>query len=119
MFMLTSNLFRALHPLKSSDAESFDLDEEEPNLEPAWPHLQVQYSHLLSSVSLLCWVGYGVDKEGPNLGASLAPAGGWYLTVGSLVIVLGCGLDTPASQGTGPPLVPAGGGWLQGGAARD
>lgn len=41
MFMLTSNLFRALHPLKSHDAESFDMDEEEPNLEPAWPHLQV------------------------------------------------------------------------------
>lgn len=27
--------------LQSHDQESFDLDEEEPNLEPAWPHLQV------------------------------------------------------------------------------
>ena len=42
MFMLTSNLFRALHPLKSHDQESFDAEEEEPNLEPAWPHLQVR-----------------------------------------------------------------------------
>lgn len=41
MHMLSSNLFRALHPLKGHDAESFDLDEEEPALEPAWPHLQV------------------------------------------------------------------------------
>ena len=41
MFMLTSNLFRALHPLKAHDQDSFDMDEEEPNLEPAWPHLQV------------------------------------------------------------------------------
>ncbi|KAL4856778.1 Serine/threonine protein phosphatase 2A regulatory subunit B' eta isoform [Chlorella vulgaris] len=50
MFMLTSNLFRALHPLKSHDAESFDMDEEEPNLEPAWPHLQIVYEFLLRYV---------------------------------------------------------------------
>ncbi|EFN59924.1 hypothetical protein CHLNCDRAFT_55925 [Chlorella variabilis] len=50
MFMLTSNLFRALHPLKAHDAESFDLDEEEPNLEPAWPHLQIVYEFLLRYV---------------------------------------------------------------------
>ncbi|KAL4427462.1 hypothetical protein ABPG77_000751 [Micractinium sp. CCAP 211/92] len=50
MFMLTSNLFRALHPLKSHDQESFDLDEEEPNLEPAWPHLQIVYEFLLRYV---------------------------------------------------------------------
>jgi serine/threonine-protein phosphatase 2A regulatory subunit B' len=43
MFMLTSNLFRALHPLKSHDQESFDAEEEEPNLEPAWLHLQVRF----------------------------------------------------------------------------
>ena len=42
MFMLGANLFRALHPLRAHDAESFDLDEEEPALEPAWPHLQVR-----------------------------------------------------------------------------
>lgn len=50
MFMLTANLFRALHPLKAHDAESFDLDEEEPNLEPAWPHLQIVYEFLLRYV---------------------------------------------------------------------
>jgi hypothetical protein len=41
MLMLTSNLFRALHPLAAHGADSYDLDEEEPHLEPAWPHLQV------------------------------------------------------------------------------
>lgn len=35
-----SNLVPLL-ALQAHDQESFDLDEEEPNLEPAWPHLQV------------------------------------------------------------------------------
>jgi serine/threonine-protein phosphatase 2A regulatory subunit B' len=49
--MLTANLLRALppsrHPLSQ---ESYDLDEEEPNLEPAWPHLQIAYEFLLRYV---------------------------------------------------------------------
>lgn len=40
IFMLSSNLFRTLPPSRS-DGEMFDPDEEEPMLEPAWPHLQV------------------------------------------------------------------------------
>lgn len=41
VFMLSSNLFRALPPSQGHGQESYDLDEEEPNLDPAWPHLQV------------------------------------------------------------------------------
>lgn len=41
IFMLSANLFRALPPSKNHDQESVDPDEEEPALEPAWPHLQV------------------------------------------------------------------------------
>lgn len=43
VFMLSNNLFRALPPSQGehSTAESYDMDEEEPHLDPAWPHLQV------------------------------------------------------------------------------
>ena len=41
VFMLSFNLFRALPPTKSHDQDNLDPDEEEPALEPAWPHLQV------------------------------------------------------------------------------
>ena len=42
--MLTNNLFRSLPSSRvhGSDTEGFDPEEEEPLLEPAWPHLQVQ-----------------------------------------------------------------------------
>ncbi len=40
--MLSNNLFRALPPSQSHNQESYDMDEEEPNLDPAWPHLQVR-----------------------------------------------------------------------------
>ena len=42
VFMLSYNLFRALPPTRSHDQDNLDPDEEEPALEPAWPHLQVQ-----------------------------------------------------------------------------
>lgn len=45
IFMLSNNLFRALPPTKSHDQDSIDPDEEEPALEPAWPHLQVRTSN--------------------------------------------------------------------------
>lgn len=49
--MLSANLFRALPPSKhSSSMESYDLDEEEPNLEPSWPHLATVYEFLLRYV---------------------------------------------------------------------
>ena len=44
IFMLSANLFRALPPTKASDQDNLDPDEEEPALEPAWPHLQVRCS---------------------------------------------------------------------------
>lgn len=40
--MLSANLFRALPPSRGSDQENYDPDEEEPTLEPTWPHLQVR-----------------------------------------------------------------------------
>lgn len=47
ILMLSQNLFRTLPPSRSHDVDNFDPEEEEPTLEPAWPHLQVrtrQYS---------------------------------------------------------------------------
>jgi serine/threonine-protein phosphatase 2A regulatory subunit B' len=50
IFMLSNNLFRAIPPYKPSiDPDSFE-EEEEPNLEPAWPHLQLVYEFLLRYV---------------------------------------------------------------------
>ncbi len=43
VFMLNANLFRALPPSKGGDQENYDPDEEEPSLEPTWPHLQVGF----------------------------------------------------------------------------
>ena len=47
--MLKCNLFRALPPSahENSATESFDPEEEEPSMEPAWPHLQIVYEFLL------------------------------------------------------------------------
>lgn len=42
VFMLSNNLFRALPPTKPHDQDNLDPDEEEPALEPAWPHLQAR-----------------------------------------------------------------------------
>lgn len=42
IFMLSQNLFRTLPPSRSHDVDNFDPEEEEPTLEPAWPHLQVR-----------------------------------------------------------------------------
>jgi len=41
IFMLSANLFRSLPPSRGADQENYDPDEEEPTLEPTWPHLQV------------------------------------------------------------------------------
>jgi len=48
--MISINLFRTLPPSKHSSMESYDLDEEEPSLEPAWPHLSIVYELLLRYV---------------------------------------------------------------------
>merc|ERR1712216_38233 len=55
MYMLSCNLFRALPPRSSEQTgnaagEHFDPEEEEPKLEPAWPHLQIVYEFLLRCV---------------------------------------------------------------------
>ncbi|KAF5839085.1 protein phosphatase 2A regulatory B subunit [Dunaliella salina] len=46
-FMLRQNLFRTLPPARSHDVENLDAEEEEPSLDPAWPHLQIVYEFLL------------------------------------------------------------------------
>ena len=50
VFMLSNNLFRTLPPPRGPDVENNDAEEEEPHLEPAWPHLQVVYEFLLRYV---------------------------------------------------------------------
>lgn len=50
IFMLSNNLFRTLPPSRSHDVDNFDPEEEEPTLEPAWPHLQIVYEFLLRYV---------------------------------------------------------------------
>ncbi|CAG9460953.1 unnamed protein product [Pedinophyceae sp. YPF-701] len=52
VFMISSNLFRALPASRnqSIEVDSYDPDEEEPALEPAWPHLQIVYEFLLRYV---------------------------------------------------------------------
>lgn len=42
--MLVANLFRTLPPSShenSANVDNFDPEEEEPSMEPAWPHLQI------------------------------------------------------------------------------
>ena len=50
--MLVANLFRSLPPSshENSATDSFDPEEEEPTMEPAWPHLQIVYEFLLRYV---------------------------------------------------------------------
>ncbi|KAE8694392.1 Serine/threonine protein phosphatase 2A 59 kDa regulatory subunit B' zeta isoform [Hibiscus syriacus] len=51
--MVSANLFRALTypPRENRVLEAFDLEEEEPSMDPAWPHLQVVYEFLLRFVA--------------------------------------------------------------------
>eukprot|EP00899_Mesostigma_viride_P020047 jgi/Mesvir1/28043/Mv04646-RA.1 len=50
--MLAANLFRVVPPSSrvSSGSDNYDPEEEEPTLEPAWPHLQIVYEFLLRYV---------------------------------------------------------------------
>jgi serine/threonine-protein phosphatase 2A regulatory subunit B' len=50
IFMISANIFRALPPPRQKEVDSYEADEEEPNLEPAWPHLQIVYEFLLRFV---------------------------------------------------------------------
>ncbi|KAF5726696.1 serine/threonine protein phosphatase [Tripterygium wilfordii] len=51
--MLSVNLFRtlALQPHESKLSGALDLEEEEPSMDPAWPHLQIVYEFLLRFVA--------------------------------------------------------------------
>ena len=54
-YMLAQNLFRGLPPSNheitgSAAGDNFDPEEEEPTLEPSWPHLQIVYEFLLRYV---------------------------------------------------------------------
>ena len=50
--MLVVNLFRSLPPShhENTGSESYDGEEEEPTMDPAWPHLQIVYEFLLRYV---------------------------------------------------------------------
>jgi serine/threonine-protein phosphatase 2A regulatory subunit B' len=50
--MLVANLFRTLPPSshENTGSDNFDPEEEEPTMEPAWPHLQIVYEFLLRYV---------------------------------------------------------------------
>jgi len=50
VFMISSNLFRSLPPVRSHEVTNFDAEEEEPSLDPSWPHLQIVYEFLLRYV---------------------------------------------------------------------
>lgn len=52
--MVATNLFRALPPSMHENAhlEGFDMEDEEPTLELAWPHLQVVYEFFLRFITL-------------------------------------------------------------------
>ncbi|KAL4301836.1 hypothetical protein GQ457_10G026380 [Hibiscus cannabinus] len=47
--MVSANLFRSLNPQPRENkvVEGVDLEEEEPSMDPAWPHLQIVYEFLL------------------------------------------------------------------------
>ncbi|KAG8366793.1 hypothetical protein BUALT_Bualt16G0004700 [Buddleja alternifolia] len=51
--MISTNLFRTLstQPHENKVLEGFDLEEEEPLMDPAWPHLQIVYEFLLRFVA--------------------------------------------------------------------
>lgn len=52
IFMLSSNLFRALPATKGGEVDNLDPDEEEPALEPSWPHLQVWLCPQFAALSM-------------------------------------------------------------------
>ncbi|KAK8561097.1 hypothetical protein V6N13_149724 [Hibiscus sabdariffa] len=51
--MVSANLFRSLNPQPRENKviEGLDLEEEEPLMDPAWPHLQIVYEFLLRFIA--------------------------------------------------------------------
>lgn len=52
--MISSNLFRELTPQTSDNkvSQAFDVEDEEPSMDPSWSHLQIVYEFLLRLVAL-------------------------------------------------------------------
>ncbi|KAK8516693.1 hypothetical protein V6N13_080791 [Hibiscus sabdariffa] len=50
---VSANLFRSLNlqPRENKVVEGLDLEEEEPSMDPAWPHLQIVYEFLLRFIA--------------------------------------------------------------------
>ncbi len=46
-FQFSVNLFRTLPPVSNPTGADYDPEEDEPNLEVAWPHLQLVYDFFL------------------------------------------------------------------------
>jgi serine/threonine-protein phosphatase 2A regulatory subunit B' len=87
VFMLSHNLFRSLPPPRSHEVDTFDAEEEEPSLDPSWPHLQVGPSCL---------------KLRPCMAASGAGRPCTCRTCCRAV----CAPPAPASQPSCPPVPP-------------
>ena len=51
--MVSANLFRTFNPQPRENKviEAFDVEEEEPSMDPAWPHLQIVYEFFLRFVA--------------------------------------------------------------------
>ncbi|KAJ0895945.1 putative protein phosphatase 2A, regulatory B subunit, B56, armadillo-like helical [Helianthus annuus] len=51
--MVSANLFRELtpQPRDCKVLESYDVEEEEPSMDPSWPHLQIVYELLLRFIA--------------------------------------------------------------------
>ncbi|VFQ90019.1 unnamed protein product [Cuscuta campestris] len=50
--MVSANLFRELKPQpRENKVEAFDVEDDEPAMDPAWPHLQIVYELLLRFVA--------------------------------------------------------------------
>lgn len=45
--MFTANIFRSLPPSSNQNVPEYDPEEDEPPLEPSWPHLQLVYNLLI------------------------------------------------------------------------
>eukprot|EP00744_Colponema_vietnamica_P001070 GILI01001818.1.p1 GENE.GILI01001818.1~~GILI01001818.1.p1 ORF type:complete len:470 (+),score=127.00 GILI01001818.1:94-1503(+) len=50
VYMVSSNLFRSLPPSNHTNGPTFDPEEDEPSLDPAWSHLQIVYEFFLRFV---------------------------------------------------------------------
>ena len=54
VFMIASNLFRSLPPARSHEVSNYDAEEEEPSLDPSWPHLQVGIDKMCACCVFAC-----------------------------------------------------------------